>query len=110
MSSAESSEWPIYEPIVEAITINPDNDDTEAEEQLEDTLALELISDENREFVLEMAQVYGAKPRQIIDTMIESYQELYKLTIEDGGILYVLGRDGKMHPLYSNESDSPAAA
>ncbi len=78
-----------------------------AQEHIEDIFGLAALSELNRKFIEETAKAYGVSPSEVMDAAVESYKDIYELT-ENGGKLFVLGRDGNMHPLGSNDA-APAA-
>lgn len=90
---------------VEVVALNYNN--PRAEEHIEDIFGLASLSELNQKFIEETAKTYGVSPSEVIDAAVESYKDIYELT-ENGGKLFVLGRDGNMHPLGSDGS-APAA-
>jgi hypothetical protein len=76
--------------------------------QAEDLILQGMLEGSNREFIFKLATRHGVHPFDVLDTVIESYRNMHQL-IEDGGVLYVKGKDQLMRQIFTDNSETPPA-
>ena len=110
MSGAENLALPNEQPDeeVEVISLGFGQHETPKELEMEDLFLRKMLSDSNREFVLEQAELLGVHPYQILDSLIESQK--YFLSIMDaGGSIIAVDRYKQAHLVEYGTDEQPPA-